>query len=37
VAPGWLWDYVAYVHRSEETDERNGLRFVGSTWPTNVR
>jgi hypothetical protein len=31
VAPGWSRDYVAYVHRAGETDERNGLRFIGST------
>jgi hypothetical protein len=37
VAPGWLRDYVAYVHRPEGTDEHKGLRFVGSAWPMNVR
>jgi hypothetical protein len=37
VALGWLRDYVAYVHLPEGTDERKGLRFVGSAWPTNVR
>jgi hypothetical protein len=36
VAPGSAWAYVAYVHRPGGTDERKGLRFVGSTWPTNV-
>jgi hypothetical protein len=37
VTPGWLRDYVAYVHRPEGTDKRKGLRFIGSAWPMNVR
>jgi hypothetical protein len=37
VAPGWLRDYMVYVHRPEGTNERKDLRFVGSTWPMNVR
>jgi hypothetical protein len=36
MAPGWSQDYVAYVHQSGGTDERKGLRFVGSAWPMNV-
>jgi hypothetical protein len=28
VALGWLLDYMAYVHRSGETDEHKSLRFV---------
>jgi hypothetical protein len=36
VAPGLAWAYMAYVHRSGGTDERKGLRFVGSAWPMNV-
>jgi hypothetical protein len=36
VALGWLLDYMAYVHRSGETDEHKSLRFVGSAWLTNV-
>jgi hypothetical protein len=35
VAPGWLRDYVAYVRRPEGTDERKGLRFIGSARPMN--
>jgi hypothetical protein len=31
VALGSARAYVAYVHRSGGTDERKGLRFVGST------
>jgi hypothetical protein len=37
VAPGWMRDYVAYVRQPEETGKRKGLRFINSTWPTNVR
>jgi hypothetical protein len=37
VALGWLRDYVVYVRRPEGTDERKGLRFVGSAWSMNVR
>jgi hypothetical protein len=37
MAPRWLRDYVAYIRRPEGTDERKGLSFVGSAWPTNVR
>jgi hypothetical protein len=36
VIAGSAWTYVVYVHRSGGTDERKGLRFDGSTWPTNV-
>jgi hypothetical protein len=36
VIAGSAWTYVSYVHRSGGTDERKGLRFDGSTWPTNV-
>jgi hypothetical protein len=36
VAPVWLRDYVAYVHRPGGTDEHKGLRFVGSARPMNV-
>jgi hypothetical protein len=36
VAPGWSRDYVAYVRWPGGIDEHKGLRFVGSTWPTNV-
>jgi hypothetical protein len=36
VAPGSARDYVAYVRRPGGTDERKGLKFIDSTWPTNV-
>jgi hypothetical protein len=36
VAPGSTWAYVAYVRQPSGTDKRKGLRFIGSTWPTNV-
>jgi hypothetical protein len=36
VTPGWLRDYVAYVHRPGGTNEHKSLRFIGSAWPMNV-
>jgi hypothetical protein len=36
MASGWSQDYVTYVCRPGGTDERKGLRFVGSVWPTNI-
>jgi hypothetical protein len=36
VAPRWSRDYVAYVRRPGGTDERKGLKFIGSAWPMNV-
>jgi hypothetical protein len=36
VALGWSEDYVAYVRQPGGTDERKGLRFIGSARPTNI-
>jgi hypothetical protein len=36
MTPEWLRDYVVYVRWSGGIDEHKSLRFVGSTWPTNV-
>jgi hypothetical protein len=36
VAPRWSQDYMACVRRLGGTDERKGLRFVGSAWPMKV-
>jgi hypothetical protein len=36
VAPGWSWDYVAYVRQPGRANEPMGLRFIGSAWTMNV-
>jgi hypothetical protein len=36
VSPGSMQAYVAFVHQPGGTDERKGLKFVGSAWPTNI-